>query len=342
MRGTASITTTIERMPDSKQQLESFRSEFSSEFAAFDSAWRSALTSSIPLIDKMIGYLTDQRGKGLRPLICFLSARVYGTPTPATIQSALVMELLHSATLIHDDVVDNSDTRRGFASLKAVWGNKISVLFGDFLLARSLEATIEMRKQEALSVLSEIASRMGKGQLHEAAISKDLNCSEEEYTKMISDKTAALISGAIRLGVLTTGPDTLSLEQWKLFGESLGIAFQIRDDILDYTGRSGLLGKPVGGDIKDSKITLPLIYAFQNAGDTAASGVLGRFRAGLKRRDIKDIVQFVVENNGIELAQKRAEAYANQAIVILETETPAGHARDRLKEFVRFSVEREY
>ncbi len=329
-------------MSDTKQQLEAFRAECTNEFIEFEAGWKDALTSSIPLIDKMIGYLTDQRGKGLRPLICFLSAKVYGEPSASTIQSALVMELLHSATLIHDDVVDNSDTRRGFASLKAVWGNKISVLFGDFLLARSLAATIELHRQEALAVLSEIAKRMAKGQLHEAAIARDLNGSEAEYIEMISDKTAALISGAIRLGVLTTSGPDVPLEQWKAFGEALGIAFQIRDDILDYSGRSGLLGKPTAGDIKDSKITLPLIYALQNAGETNASGIVGRIRGGLKRRDIKDIVAFVTDHGGIDAAQKRADDYANQAQHILETNAPAGPARDRLSQFVQFVVTREY
>lgn len=328
-------------MSDSKRQLEEFRAHCATDYAAFEQAWKKALTSKIPLIDKMINYLTEQRGKGLRPLICLLSAEVYGKPNDATIHAALVMELLHSATLIHDDVVDDADTRRGFASLKAVWGNKISVLFGDFLLARSLSATIAMKKQDALEVLSEIAKRMAKGQLQEAALSKDLDGSEQDYFDMISDKTAALISGAARLGVLTTCESEINLEKWKEFGEALGIAFQIRDDILDYTGRGTLLGKPVGGDIKDSKVTLPLLCAFKEAGDTAARGVLSKIKSGIKRNDVKSILAFVKEYRGSELAQIRAEQYANRAIECL-ADVPESQAKERLRNFVQFAIERDF
>ncbi|MDK9700179.1 MAG: polyprenyl synthetase family protein [bacterium] len=324
-----------------KAELEKFRSECLPEFAAFDIAWRESLTSKVALIDKMIGYITDQRGKGLRPLLTFLAAKVYGETNPATITSALVMELLHTATLIHDDVVDDSDTRRGFASLKAVWNNKISVLFGDFLLARSLSCTVELKRFEALDVLAEISKRMAKGELQEAALGRDLESNEDEYLEMISDKTAALVSGAIRLGVLTTAPADTSLEEWKAFGEDLGIAFQIRDDILDYTGRSGLLGKPVGGDIRDSKITLPLLCAFKKAGETEKRQVLSRIKSGVKRRDAKEILSFVKQYQGAEEAQQIANRYADRAIEQLE-KFPANAARERLAKFARFAVNREY
>ena len=299
-------------MSDTKQQLEAFRNECTAEFELFETAWKASLTSKVPLIDKMIGYLSHQRGKGMRPMIAFLAAKVYGPATDATIQSALVMELLHTATLIHDDVVDSSDTRRGFASLRAIWNNKISVLFGDFLLARSLQATLELRRFEALDVLSEIAKRMAKGELQEAALAKELNGNVDDYLDMISDKTAALISGAVRIGVLSTAPTDVPLDKWREFGEALGIAFQIRDDILDYTGTEGLLGKPVGGDLKDSKITLPLLLAFRKASETEAGGVLKRMKTGVKKQDIKEIVAFVKQYNGVSEAQTMAESYARK------------------------------
>lgn len=321
--------------------LQSFREAYSEEFRLFDAAWKNALSSKIPLIDKMIDYITGQRGKGLRPLVAFLCANVYGRSNHETIQSALVMELLHTATLVHDDVVDNSETRRGLASLKAVWGNKISVLFGDYLLARALEATIDLRRFEALEVLSEIAKRMAKGELQEAAFSLDLDTDEEKYIDMISDKTAALFSGAVRLGVLTTGGSDIPLQEWKTFGENLGIAFQIRDDILDYTATSSLLGKPAGGDLKDNKITLPLLLAFKKAGETEKNNVLSKVRNGVKKQDIKQIVDFVHQYDGVAIAQHQAEGYAASARSFLST-LPDSDARSRLLQFVDFAVKRGF
>ncbi|MCX7835756.1 MAG: polyprenyl synthetase family protein [bacterium] len=326
---------------DTPMDLSAFRKLCSREFELFDQAWKQALSSKIPLIDKMINYITDQRGKGLRPLLSFLCAKVYGETNQATIQAALVMELLHTATLVHDDVVDNSDTRRGLASLKAVWGNKISVLFGDFLLARALSATIELKRQEALEVLSEIAKRMAKGELQEAAISLDLDTDEEKYFEMISDKTAALFSGAVRLGVLSTDKGDASLDAWKAFGEHLGIAFQIRDDILDYTASSSHLGKPVGGDLKDHKITLPLLLAFKKASETEKNSVLSKIRNGVKKHDIKQIVEFVHQYQGVELAQEKANEYAQRARNLLQS-FPPNEASQHLLMFVEFAVNRGY
>ena len=268
------------------------------------------MKSGIFLIDQINRFIVRSQGKTLRPLVTFLAADLVGKSDERTVKGALIVEYLHIATLVHDDIVDDSDIRRGLPSVKKIWNSKVAVLYGDYLLAHSLTAMLDLRDMEVFDILSLCARRLAKGELLQAAKARKLDMDEEVYLQMISDKTAALVSASAELGALTGGGDSKAREALSLYGENLGMAFQIRDDLLDYEGREGLLGKPVGGDIKQKKITLPLIHALKNAGNGQRNKILRK----VKRRDgLKEVVNFVRESEGPGYARQKALEYADSA-----------------------------
>lgn len=282
-----------------KPEIKHFREEFVRH-----------LKSGIFLIDQINRFIVRSQGKTLRPLVTFLAADLVGKSDERTVKGALIVEYLHIATLVHDDIVDDSDIRRGLPSVKKIWNSKVAVLYGDYLLAHSLTAMLDLRDMEVFDILSLCARRLAKGELLQAAKARKLDMDEEVYLQMISDKTAALVSASAELGALTGGGDSKAREALSLYGENLGMAFQIRDDLLDYEGREGLLGKPVGGDIKQKKITLPLIHALKNAGNGQRNKILRK----VKRRDgLKEVVNFVRESEGPGYARQKALEYADSA-----------------------------
>ncbi len=289
----------------------------------------------------MVRYLTRSHGKGLRPTLTLLCAKLGGNPvSDNAIRAAVIVELLHEATLVHDDVVDESSQRRGFPSLSSKFKNKISVLYGDYMLANALTETLDARDFQWLDILSTTAKRMAKGELVQAARTRKLNITENEYLEMIGNKTAALFSACCQLGGISGG---LEIEQQRIlgeFGRSFGITFQIRDDILDLFGKGMIIGKPTGGDLKERKLTLPLLGAFQEAPSRETRRVRARIRRGVKKRDISVIIDFITKYKGLDYAEDVMNREAEHAISKLE-QLPESSVRNILQEMVIFALSRK-
>jgi octaprenyl-diphosphate synthase len=271
------------------------------------------MTSKVALVDNIAKYVVRHKGKGLRPLLVLLSARILGQPTDDTYKVATVVELLHTATLVHDDVVDDAVVRRNFPSINALWKNKISVLMGDYLLAKSLISATEIGNIEIMQILAETAKRLSQGELFQIEKSRKLDINEEEYYQLISDKTAALIAACCELGSLTVSDRMEDSKNLRSFGENVGIAFQITDDILDYEGIQNIIGKAVGSDLKEKKITLPLILSFKNAPEKEKRKIISLLKKGVNKDDIKNIYIFNQQYGGLESAKKAASNFAKKA-----------------------------
>lgn len=286
---------------------------FQSDIDQFTSTYEDVMRSNIPLVDTIAKYLVKYKGKQLRPLLVVMTARLCGKPTEHTYTAAAVVELLHVASLVHDDVIDNSETRRGFASIKSKWTNKIAVLMGDYLLSKSLIGATKTDQLEVMRILATAAKRLTKGELFQLEKSKKLDLTETEYYELISDKTAALFTACTELGVVTSTQDEAHLNALSSFGENLGIAFQIKDDLLDYESKLSIIGKPAGSDILESKLTLPLIHSLNVADSKTSKALLKQIKKGLHKKDIKPIIQFVVDHGGLEYTREKAESYVQKA-----------------------------
>lgn len=320
--------------------LDNLREPIRQELREFDRFFREAMRSRIGLVDLIARYIVRQKGKRVRPILVLLSAKACGTVTEGTFRAATLVEILHTATLVHDDVVDDADTRRGFASINAVWKNKIAVLMGDYLLARGLLLSLESNDYYFLRSTSQAVKRMSEGELLQIQKSRQLNIDEETYLRIIADKTASLLSTCTDIGCASVSESETLRGVMREFGENVGMAFQIRDDLLDYLGRKSILGKPTGIDVKEKKLTLPLIIALRNADRKEARQALRIIRGGAKQRDIAWIVEFVENNGGIDYARAKAEHYAALARQNL-TALADSPARDALLQFVDFVMERE-
>ncbi len=284
-----------------KEELDHFQEQFS-----------KVLKSNVALIDLITKYLLKQKGKRIRPILVILSAKLCGEVNDRTYVAANLVELLHTATLIHDDVVDEATTRRGIASINAVWKNKAAVLIGDYLLSSGLLLAIEGNEYEFLRYTSEAVKRMSEGELLQIQKARNFDASEETYFKVISDKTASLLKSCCKMGALSTTTDKDHVERLGIFGENLGIAFQLKDDYLDYAGRKKLLGKSVGNDLKEKKFTLPLIIALKNAPKKKAAEIMKLIKSDSKKK-FDTVLDFVYEFGGIEYTQIKIEEYSNKA-----------------------------
>ncbi|MBU0517517.1 polyprenyl synthetase family protein [bacterium] len=300
---------------------------------------RSILSSDVKMVDKVVRYIVNHRGKGLRPILTLLSARLFGVPSQRTIKAAVIAELLHTATLVHDDVVDDAQMRRGFLSINAIWKNKVSVLVGDYLLAKSLTETLDLRDFEVLDILSVTARRMSRGELLQIAKVRKLDITEEVYLDMIGDKTGALLAACCELAAVTSGQNGEVRENLKQFGEKIGLAFQIRDDILDFEGRRSVIGKPIMGDVKEKKLTLPLIHAIRSAKWQESRKIIKKIRRGLKRSEKQDVLDFIHQHKGIEYASEAALNLKDEALTCLDG-FPESPERKLLVDFTNFAVTR--
>ncbi len=298
------------------------------------------MKSKIGLVDLIARYIIRQKGKKIRPLLVLLSAKISGGITERTYRGALLVELLHTATLVHDDVVDNADKRRGFWSVNKVFKNKAAVLMGDYLLSRGLMIAVEGKDYDFLGVITNSVRRMSEGELLQIQKTRKLDIDEETYFKVISDKTASLLETCCEIGALSAAQNEVYSSAMKKFGDSIGIAFQIRDDILDYEGKSSLIGKPIGGDIKEKKITLPLIYSLEQVSNGEASKIKSLIKNGNDKESIKKIIEFVQRHKGIEYAFNTAHAYSLKAKESLKV-FPASPAKLALEALVDFIIERK-
>ncbi len=306
----------------------------------FESAFEQVLHSNISLAEQVIRYIAGRKGKRLRPLLVFLSARLHGQTTAKTMEAGVIVELLHTATLIHDDVVDESTLRRGSPTVNHLWNNKISVLIGDFLFSRTLTALVGLQDPEALAIISEAANRITEGELIQIDHDHDYEMGENVYFDLVSKKTAALFSAACALGAWSVADGFESQSKMRLFGENLGIAFQIKDDLLDYVGETAKLGKPTGNDIRENKVTLPLIHALARAGNSRRQEILRLLESGVDEDGIRKVVAFVNDFGGVDYSTRTAKEYGEKACAILQT-YPASETKTCLNTLVEFAINRE-
>jgi octaprenyl-diphosphate synthase len=310
------------------------------ELDRFNELFKDSMKSKVGLVDLIARYIIRQKGKKIRPLLVLLSAKVAGGVNERTYRGAVLVELLHTATLVHDDVVDNADKRRSFWSINKIFKNKAAVLMGDYLLSRGLMIAVEGKDYDFLGVITDTVKRMSEGELLQIQKTRKLDIDEETYFKVISDKTASLLETCCEIGALSTSDNPEYYEAMKQFGEFVGIAFQIRDDILDYEGKAKLIGKPVGSDIKEKKITLPLIYSLKNVSNGEASDIKKMIKNGHSKESISQIIDFVRRNKGIEYAIDKAHSYSSKAKEALKI-FPDSQSKIALEALVDFVIERK-
>lgn len=306
----------------------------------FNDFFKEAISSKTPLVDLVVKYILKTKGKKIRPLLVMLCAHLIGEINERSYRGAVLVELLHTATLVHDDVVDDSDKRRGFPSINAVWKNKIAVLMGDYLLAKGLMISVENEDFDFLKKMTNTVKRMSEGELLQIQKTRKLDIDEETYFKVISDKTASLISTCCVIGAMSVTDDPDTHKKMSDFGEYLGLAFQIQDDILDFEGSSKLFGKPVGADIKEKKITLPLIYAMQIATEQEVKDIKKTIKKIKKKDSVEKILEFVRKYDGIDKAKRTANELADKAISIIKM-FDHKESSDSLTKLVQYVVERK-
>ncbi|HPG41172.1 MAG TPA: polyprenyl synthetase family protein [bacterium] len=311
------------------------------QLAEFENAFNKGLHSNIPLAEKVIRYVADKKGKRLRPLLVFLTAQMHGGTNEQTLASSLVIELLHTATLIHDDVVDDSDLRRGSPTINNLWNSKISILIGDYLFSKTLSSMVNMKNLEAIAIVSAAANKITEGELLQMDKSYLEGLNEAVYFDLISKKTASLFSASCQLGALSVTDEIIARKRMELFGENLGIAFQITDDLLDYTGDKKTLGKPTGNDIRENKITLPLLYALAKAEKKLQESILSKFGNGKKNdQDVDNIISFTCDYGGIDYSIQTVKTFADRAAHILTTYADSP-AKNSLQDLVTFTISRD-
>ena len=307
---------------------------------SFEDKFRQSMKSSVPLLDKITHYIVKRKGKQIRPMFVFLSAQALGGITESTHRGAALIELLHTATLVHDDVVDDSFERRGFFSINALWKNKIAVLVGDYLLSRGLLLAIKNKEFKQLEIVSAAVEGMSEGELLQIEESRGVNLKEDIYFEIIRQKTATLIASCCACGASSAGADDEMIEKMRNIGEKIGIAFQIKDDLFDY-GLGGKIGKPTGIDIKEKKSTLPLIYALNNASSSDKRRILRIVKRNSKnKKEVDHVINYVLQSGGIEYSDEKMRNYTSNAIDEIKS-LPETDARNSLIQLVQFTIDRE-
>jgi len=314
------------------QPIEEALGEFSSHF-------NDAMKSDVFLVDMVAKYILKQKGKRVRPLLVLLSSELCGGVNKRSMRGATLVELLHTATLVHDDVVDSSEKRRVLPSINAVWKNKIAVLMGDYLLSKGLMEAVNKDDFDFLKVITDTVRRMSEGELLQIGKTRKLDIDEPTYFRIISDKTASLLSTCCEIGARAATDDEEKIFAMKDFGENLGMAFQIRDDILDYVGKTTIIGKPLGGDIKEKKITLPLIFAMSQEREKEVEKNKKLIKKSRKSGKVQEIFDFVNKYNGIEYADKLAVEYAEKALQNISIFDDS-EAKESLVSLVDFVIKR--
>ena len=323
-----------------KGHLSKISHPIESELDIFNEKFKESIRSKVGLVDLVAKYIIRQKGKKVRPLLVLLSAKIIGEVNERSYRGAVLVELLHTATLVHDDVVDNANKRRGVWSINALFKNKVAVLMGDYLLSRGLMIAVDGKDFDFLGVITNTVKRMSEGELLQIQKTRKLDIDEETYYRVISDKTASLLETCCEIGALSATDNPEYHLAMKKFGQSVGMAFQIRDDILDYEGTVKMMGKPVGGDIKEKKITLPLIYSLNQVSKKEAAHIIKLIKNGSKNNDIKEIIKFVRENGGIDYALETARSYSNKAKESLKI-LPDSQSKVALEALVDFVIDRK-
>jgi octaprenyl-diphosphate synthase len=320
--------------------LEDIRKPVSREMKEFDSRFRSEISSDILLVNLVTRFVLRRKGKQMRPLFVFLSSRLTGEITDSTYTAASLIELMHTATLVHDDVVDESNERRGTFSVKAIWKSKVAVLFGDYLLAQGLLLAVKNKEYDLLEIVSNASREMSEGELLQIQKSRSLNIDLDSYYEVIRKKTASLIASCTASGAKAAGANSEVVEKIYQMGIQIGMAFQIKDDLFDYQPH-GAIGKPTGNDIKDKKFTLPLIFALNKAEPSRRKSIIRKIKNGNRSQHVvNEVVQFVNDLGGIDFANTKMLDYKSAAMEILHT-FPESPARSSLRDLVEFTVSRK-
>lgn len=323
-----------------KSQLSEITQPIKSELEKFNEIFRESLRSRVGLVDLVTRYIIRQKGKKIRPLLVLLSAKVCGGVNDRSYRGAVLVELLHTATLVHDDVVDSADKRRGLWSINKVFKNKVAVLMGDYLLSKGLLISMEGKDYDFLEVITNTVKRMSEGELLQIQKTRKLDIDEETYFRVISDKTASLIETCCTIGAMSTTSDQEYISAMGEFGKNLGISFQIRDDILDYEGSLSITGKRAGGDIKEKKITLPLIYSLNQVSPVKAAEIRKIIKNGKEKTNVDAVIDFVRQNKGIDYAVGQARTYSQAAKDALK-KLPDSQSKLALEALVDFVVDRK-
>ena len=321
-------------------KIKDIKLPISKEMNLFENKFKDSLKTDVPLLDKIMYYIIKRKGKQIRPMFVFLTAKLYNNITDGTYTAAALIELLHTATLVHDDIVDESNFRRGWFSINALWKNKISVLVGDFLLSRGLLLAIEKEEFQLLKIVSRAVKNMSEGELLQIEKTRKLNITEEVYFNIINKKTAALISACCESGAESANGTQEDIKKMRIFGEKAGIAFQIKDDLLDYT-QNLIIGKPTGMDIRDKKMTLPLIYTLNKVDKKTKRFIINTIKNDSKNTEkTKKIINLVKENKGLDYAEEKMNMYFQEALSILD-KFENSEAKNSLINLVHYVVKRK-
>jgi octaprenyl-diphosphate synthase len=320
--------------------IKEIQAPIEQDIKTFEEKFRSSMKTRVMLLDRIMTYIVKRKGKQLRPMFVFLTARVCGQVNESTYRGASLIELLHTASLVHDDVVDDANYRRGFFSVNALWKNKIAVLVGDFLLSKGLLLSLEHDDFVLLKIVSNAVKEMSEGELLQMEKARNLDITEDIYFEIIRQKTASLISSCCGVGAASVGADENTIQKARIFGEKVGMAFQIKDDLFDYNSAE-VIGKPVGIDIKEKKMTLPLIYALNKASWLDKRRIINIVKnESEKPKKVAEVINFVKQSGGIEYATKIMLEFESEAYHLLDT-FPDSIYKQSLRQLVKYTIERE-
>ena len=320
--------------------IDQLKRPIGEEMELFEGRFSKAMSSKVALLNRITHYIVNRKGKQMRPMFVFLTAKLLGKTNERTFRAASVIELIHTATLVHDDVVDGSDKRRGFFSINALWKNKIAVLVGDYLLSKGLLLCIDNKDFDLLEIISIAVREMSEGELLQIEKARNLDINEEIYYEVIRKKTATLIASCCALGACSVDASQNDIKKMTYFGEKIGMAFQIKDDLFDYGQQR--IGKPTGIDIRERKMTLPLIYAMEQASSTERRWLKRNLKKNNKNKKIvKEVIAFVKSKGGLEYSISKMHEFHHEAISILDL-FPASESKDSLKKLVSYVIDREF
>ncbi|MEQ8519835.1 MAG: polyprenyl synthetase family protein [Cytophagales bacterium] len=322
-----------------KTSIKTIQAPIKEEMKIFEKKFQSSMKTKVALLDRIMGFIVSRKGKQMRPMFVLLMAQMNGGIREETYRGAALIELLHTATLVHDDVVDDSNYRRGFFSINALWKNKIAVLVGDYLLSRGLLLAIDNGDFKLLKIVSDAVKEMSEGELLQIEKARKLNISEEVYFEIIKQKTATLIASCCAVGIASTDASEESIIKAKKFGEKVGMAFQIKDDLFDYG--SDDIGKPRGIDIKEKKLTLPLIYTLQKVNYSERRKIINTVKNhSTDSKRVQDVIRIVKESGGLDYATKIMHQYKDEALSLLR-EYPDSESRSSIEALVTYTIERK-
>ena len=319
-------------------RLNDIKAPIIREMEDFEQKFRASMKTRVLLLDKIMSYIVKRKGKQMRPMFVFLTAGTCGGIRESTFRGASLIELLHTATLVHDDVVDEANYRRGFFSVNALWKNKVAVLVGDFLLSRGLILSVENGDFDLLKIVTYAVKEMSEGELLQMEKSRKLDITEDIYFDIIRQKTASLIASCCAVGASSSGTDQATVEKMRKFGEKIGMAFQIKDDLFDYGEME--IGKPVGIDIREKKMTLPLIYALSKSGWMEKRRIIGIIKnESSNTKKVKEVIQYVKRSGGIEYAMQNMTKFHEEALDLLR-DLPESTYKKSLIDLVQFTIDR--